>query len=87
METSADPLSILQLAAIFVLSGTKNDIDRETKNDIAGQKTISRDKKQYHGTYRFYVTVLLLCCCSLSILSIPYMVNLPIHYHNYCIII
>ena len=31
---------------------------RGTKNDIAGQKTISRDKKQYRGTYRFYVTVL-----------------------------
>ena len=29
-----------------------------TKNDIAGQKTISRDKKRYHGTYRFYVNVL-----------------------------
>ena len=28
------------------------------KNDIAGQKTISRDKKRYRGTYRFYVTVL-----------------------------
>ena len=43
-------LSILQSDAIFVLSGTKND--------IAGQKTISRDKKRYRGTYRFYVTVL-----------------------------
>ena len=31
---------------------------RGTKNDIAGQKTISRDKKRYRGTYRFYVTVL-----------------------------
>ena len=36
-----------------------------TKNDITGQKTISRDKKtisrdkkRYHRTYRFYVTVL-----------------------------
>ena len=43
-------LSILQSDAIFVLSGTKND--------IAGQKTISRDKKRYRGTYRFYVSVL-----------------------------
>ena len=23
----------------------------------AGQKTISRDKKRYHGTYRFYVSL------------------------------
>ena len=37
---------MLQSDAIFVLS--------RTKNDIAGQKTISRDEKRYHGTYRFY---------------------------------
>ena len=43
-------MSILQSDAIFVSRGTEND--------IVGQKTISRDKKRYHGTYRFYVTVL-----------------------------
>ena len=37
-------LSILQSDAIFVL--------------ITGQGQIKRDKNRYHGTYRFYVTVL-----------------------------
>ena len=41
-------LSILQSDAIFVLSGTKNDIAGQktisrTKNDFTGQQTISRD--------------------------------------------
>ena len=45
-------LSLRRFFAIFVFSGTKNDIAgqkryRGTKNDIAGQKTISRDMWYY----------------------------------------
>ena len=54
-------LSLCRFFAIFVFSGTKNDIAgqktisrdkkryRGTKNDIAGQKTISRDKNDITG--------------------------------------
>ena len=35
--------------------------DSETKSDITEQKTISRDKNQYRGTYRFYTPLLSTC--------------------------